>query len=71
MPPKRLVSGGNDKIVKLWEFRTGEVNPFEQSIGQHDDSIRDVSWYSGTGSQFDLIASCSEDKTCKIWKLDF
>jgi len=71
MPPKRLVSGGNDKILKLWEFRTGEVNPIEQRIGQHDDSIRDVSWKSSIGSQFDLIASCSEDKSCKVWKQDF
>ena len=67
---KRIVSGGNDKHVKIWEFREGDLPPREQTIGQHDDWVRDVAWCSSIGLQFDMIASCSEDKACKVWKHD-
>lgn len=70
LPPKRLASGGNDKLVKIWTFREGDQTPKEQEVGQHDDWVRDVAWCSSIGLQHDMIASCSEDKTCKVWKND-
>ena len=71
LPPKRLVSGGNDKLVKIWEFTAeGLEKPTEHVIGQHDDWVRDVAWCPSMGLQHDIIASCSEDKTCKVWKND-
>jgi hypothetical protein len=33
LPAKRLVSGGNDKNVKVWEFRDGDSQPKEQLVG--------------------------------------
>ena len=49
LPPKRIVSGGNDKLVKIWEFREGDLPPREEVIGQHDDWVRDVAWCSSIG----------------------
>jgi WD40 repeat protein len=71
LPPKRMVSGGNDKLVMIWEFREGDFsNPTGQEIGRHDDWVRDVAWCSSIGLQYDMIASCSEDKCAKVWKHD-
>lgn len=66
LPNKRLCTGGNDKMVKVWEFR-GEGSPSETVVGQHEDWVRDVAWCSSIGLQHDMIASCSEDKTCRVW----
>lgn len=70
LPLKRLVSGGNDNKVKIWEFAEGDLKPREIEIGQHDDWVRDVAWCGSIGLQYDMLASCSEDKTCKVWKHD-
>lgn len=71
LPPKRIVSGGNDKLVMIWEFREGDFsNPTGQKIGTHDDWVRDVAWCSSIGLMYDMIASCSEDKCVKVWKHD-
>lgn len=37
-------------------------------IGLHDDWVRDVAWCDSIGLAHDMIASVSEDKTCKVWK---
>jgi protein transport protein SEC13 len=39
-------------------------------VGTHDDWVRDVAWCDSIGLQSDMIASCSEDKSCKVWKQD-
>ena len=50
LPPKRIASGGNDKLVLIWEFREGDFfNPIKHKIGQHDDWVRDVAWCSSIG----------------------
>ena len=41
----RLVSGGNDHLVKLWK-RTEEGNfEVDTELKQHLDWVRDVAWY--------------------------
>jgi len=71
LPPKRLASGGNDHKVLVWEFKSdGEQKPTKTEVGGHDDWVRDVSWCGNMGLAYDMIASVSEDKTCKVWKLD-
>ena len=58
-------------MVKIWEFsQEGFERPTESIVGQHEDWVRDVAWCPSMGLQHDMIASCSEDKSCKIWKND-
>ena len=66
-PPKRLVTGGNDNEVRLWELKEGDERPIATSIGKHEDWVRDVAWCSNIGLMYDMIASCSEDGSCKVW----
>jgi len=67
-PVKRLVSGGNDCIVNLWEFVDSSETPQCTKIGEHTDWVRDVAWCNNIGLLHDMIASCSEDCTAKVWK---
>ena len=39
-------------------------------INAHDDWIRDLSWANNAYMNYWLIATGSEDKSCKIWKLE-
>ena len=66
-PAKRLVTGGNDNEVRLWEFKDGDENPQVTTIGNHSDWVRDVAWCSNIGLMNDMVASCSEDGSCKVW----
>lgn len=71
-PQKRLVTGGCDNSIKIWGFNpqsgSYEQQPvFEGKTTQHDDWVRDVAWAPSSGLPRDTIASCSEDKTVKIW----
>lgn len=67
-PPKRLVSGGNDNAVNIWEFVDGQETPTRTKIGEHSDWVRDVAWCCNIGLLHEMIASCSEDCTAKVWK---
>jgi histone-binding protein RBBP4 len=75
-----VASGSDDQQVILWdiedhtddmgtqEFRqrnngTAEVNPLLTLIG-HTDTVHEVSWHK---SQEHILASCSEDKSCRLW----
>lgn len=68
LPPKRLVSGGNDNAVNVWEFIDGVETPKLTKIGEHNDWVRDVAWCSNIGLLHEMIASCSEDCTARVWK---
>jgi len=51
-----------DKLIKLWNARTGE---FVQNFEGHTKGISDVAWSSAS----DLIASASDDKTVRLWNV--
>lgn len=64
---KRLVSGGCDNLAKVWKFdESGASWKVEASLQGHTDWVRDVAW-APSGN---LIASCSQDRSVLLWKLD-
>ena len=65
---RRLVTGGSDNKVKLWEYQPQSqsyINTLELPDG-HSDWVRDVAW-SPTLLSKSYIASASQDKTVRIW----
>lgn len=60
----RLLSGDNNKLIHLWEQTgagwSGEAAPF----AGHTASVEDVQW---SPVESDVFASCSADKTVKVW----
>jgi WD40 repeat protein len=52
-----------DKLIKLWNSRTGE---FVQNFEGHTKGISDIAWSSSS----DLLASGSDDKTVRLWNVD-
>ena len=64
-----MVSGSSDHSIKVWEFRENDAKPHCTEVGQHLDWVRDVAWCQSIGHT-SMIASCSEDKTCVVWKPD-
>lgn len=68
LPPKRICTGGIDKFVKVWTFENDSQLPKEEKIGTHDNWVRDVAWCTNIGVQNEMIASVSEDMTCRVWK---
>ncbi|EFC47435.1 sec13 protein [Naegleria gruberi] len=68
---KRIVSGGSDKLVKIWEFNESSNQwQIEAELEGHDDWVRDVSWAPNIGLPYETIASCSQDKRVIIWTRD-
>lgn len=51
----------------MWELRDGEQDPIQTTLGSHQEWVRDVAWCSNIGLMHEMIASCSEDGTCKVW----
>ncbi len=68
LPPKRLVSVGNDQDINFWMFKDSGLTKWLAIPNAHDDWIRDVAWSNNIGLMHDTIASCSEDQKVKIWK---
>jgi WD40 repeat protein len=63
---KRIVSGGCDRIVRVWDIGGGIANAkLEQSIENHAD------WVLGVALTPDgkHLLTCSRDKTAKVWDL--
>jgi len=70
--PMRIVSGGSDNQVKLWQYEDRSQKWVERAgidaNNGHTDVIRDVAWRPNiVGAPSSTIASCSEDKTVIIW----
>ncbi|MEZ5923127.1 MAG: serine/threonine-protein kinase [Hyphomicrobiaceae bacterium] len=62
-PDRRIVvSGGADKLVKIWDERRRRL---VRSLHGHSDDVRALALDAGTG----LIASGSNDKTVAVWSL--
>ncbi|OQW57103.1 MAG: hypothetical protein A4S14_09245 [Proteobacteria bacterium SG_bin9] len=60
----RLISGGSDRILRMWNAQTGEqIRTFG---GNHGDNIEEVS-FSRDGKR---VFSTSDDATLKIWNAD-
>ena len=65
LTPGRLVTGDCSKYIYVWEsqdLQSWQVN--KMPYASHGDSVEDLQW-SPTESQ--VFASCSVDKTVKIW----
>lgn len=70
--PMRIVTGGSDNGVKVWTKKGNsgwESESLEAEVG-HQDWVRDVAFAPNVIPGRSVIASCSEDKTVIIWKLD-
>ena len=57
-----LVSGSEDKTIKIWNLNTGQVS---RTLLGHSDAVRSVT-LSPDGQ---ILASGSGDKTIKLWNL--
>jgi len=66
---KRLVSGGCDNAVKIWNLETADWRQENHPTlaETHQDWVRDVSWAPNIGLPSTTIASCSQDGEVYIW----
>jgi len=68
-PVRRLVTGGSDNEVKLWEYNANTTTYDNLcTLSGHSDWVRDVAW-SPTPLSKSYIASASQDHTVRIWTL--
>lgn len=61
----RIVSGGSDHLLRVWDARTGEQTDWEEARG-HSDAIYAVA-YSPDGR---TIVSGGTDRTVRLWDAD-
>ena len=69
-PVRRLVTGSCDNLVRIWRCVGGswqEERKFSPH-SPHSDWVRDVAWAPNTAMPYNIIASCSEDRSVYIWK---
>ncbi|XP_064399490.1 U3 small nucleolar RNA-interacting protein 2-like isoform X2 [Halichondria panicea] len=60
---KFLASGGQDRVVHVWDVKT---NSHVHTFTGHRDTVSGLSFQRGTHELF----SCSFDRTLKVWNLD-
>jgi len=66
-PPKRFVTGGCDKLVKIWTLDSASNAWRSVDLVGHSDWVRDVAWAPNIGLPTNCIASCSQDKSVFMW----
>lgn len=54
--------------VRVWDFYGFQNQPEMSELGQHKEWVRDAAWCGLTNLGYSMIASCSEDGVCKVWK---
>ncbi|KAJ3681335.1 hypothetical protein LUZ60_015824 [Juncus effusus] len=65
---QKIVSGGFDSCVRVWEMTGGVWQLESVNISQvHKDWVRDVAWAPALGSPKSTIASCSQNGEVAIW----
>lgn len=61
----RLLTGGADKMITLWDINTlNEIQTYEG----HTQMIKDALIHK-INDNYELMVSCSRDKTVKLWNL--
>ena len=64
----KLVSGGFDSVVKVWEFVNGGWKLESALVSDmHTECVRDVAWAPVLGLAKSTIASASQDGKVVIW----
>lgn len=66
--PKRIASGGNDRLVKIWKEESPDNWVLEAELSGHDDWVRDVAWAPSDTSGHSTVASCGLDGKVIIWR---
>ena len=62
-----LVTGGGDDTIRVWqEEAAGQWRVVTTMSDCHDMDINCVTW---NPKHSNLLASCSDDETVKIWKV--
>ena len=64
MSDNRLISSSSDNSIKVWTISAEDITLIKE-IKEHTDSV-----YKVIPLSRERIASCSEDKTIRIWKND-
>lgn len=67
---RRIVTGSCDNSVRIWAYNM-QLNKWQEESRQtspHKDWVRDVAWAPNTAMPYNIIASCSEDRSVYIWK---
>jgi protein transport protein SEC13 len=65
---QRLATGSCDNLVRMYRLQDGKWEEEAKESNPHIDWVRDVAWAPNTGMPYNIIASCSEDRTVYIWK---
>nr|CAG8545065.1 2012_t:CDS:2 [Entrophospora candida]CAG8625375.1 592_t:CDS:2 [Entrophospora candida] len=60
-----LACGSTDKNIYIWEVDYPDVSPIV--LKGHDNEVTSLSW----SKDFDIIASCSDDASLRIWRIDY
>lgn len=68
LEPKRVASGGNDRLIKIWREDSSDNWVLEVELDGHEGWVRDVAWAPSNSKQLSTIASCGVDGRVIIWR---